>query len=258
MAVKNIKNTLFQGFTGSTVLVARLIDQAGNAVSHPSIQNNQSFTRNIVAGQQFILPFALGEGNYSIPGVRFQVMRNNAVLWISSQFTLTVNCGLTQETTNPVSWLQKFAITFDSDTHEASFHLQGDLDTEVNFKAVTGGTDPSGISQDNVPFNKNTWIGGSTIFARPGYAKVIAANPVINGAGGFLPNTQYEARVRRASNPTQVFVTTFTTPSVDTYTPQDIIAPAPVPTTTVAPQPITTTQSPVPQDGTFEAFVHFN
>lgn len=259
MAVKKINCSSISGLPANSavVLTVSLIDQLGLPVQHPNIYQNQTFQRN-TSNIPFKLDYALGNGNYTIPNVRHVIKIGNQTIWTSEIFTLAVNCGLVTEITEPPLWLPKLAYTMDVDTRDFSMHTFGDLDVELNIRALTD-PQPSGISQDGLVWNNAVWVPGSTVYAQNGFNKVYRFNPISPATGGIIKEKQYEIRARRASNPSIVFVVTVTTPSVDSYTPINAFEPAPPPVTTTQAPPVTTTQAPpVSINNTLEAFIHFN
>lgn len=257
MAVKKINCSSISGLPANSTktLTVSLINQLGQPVVHPNVYQNQTFVRT---APPFKLNFALGNGNYNIPNVRFVIKIGSAVIWTSEFFTLAVTCGLVEETTVIPSWIQKLSYTSDINTHEFSLHTLGDLDIELNIRSLAD-PQPSGVSQDNLVWNQNVWIPGSTVYAMNGFNKVYRLNPISLGAGGVLKNTSYQIRARRVSNPAQVFLVTTVTSNDSQPAPVNLFEPtAPPVTTTQAPVVTTTQQPPVSVNNTLEAFILFN
>lgn len=117
----------------------------------------------------------------------------------------------TTETNIKPDWLSKVVFNYDPNGHECSKYVNATADVQMQIAEVSG-VAVGGVSWENVPWNQNTWIAGTNVYA-DGYNEVFRANGTSFGQGGILPGATYKIKIRRTAVPGEVFVYTWTAPN---------------------------------------------
>lgn len=127
-----------------------------------------------------------------------------------------------EETNIKPDWLLGVSYTYDPNAHECSkwVNTLNNVDIEI-LVSEAAGVPTSGLTWNNISWNNSTWIAGTTEWSN-GYSEVFRVNGASFGNGGMLPNVSYRVKIRRTSDPQEVFVFLFKTPNSLISTPINI------------------------------------
>lgn len=152
--------------------------------------------------------------------------------------------GSNNETTILPPWLLGAAISSDAITYDFSIAVYETQDIQIRVQTLDG-TTISGLTTDSLPWNNNTWIEGTNLFATP-YDEIFRVNPLSPGYGGLVPGTVYKFMFKRANDNSVIYVKNIQIPFVSQpLTAYDLVTPAPTVTPTATPGQ-TPTATPVP------------